>query len=80
MRNSRSTRIVRPDSAPGAGCALERRALRFLMVAPLTRRGKRWRFGTATVGDAVVERLAEQGRVNVTADSATLRRPIWGGA
>lgn len=80
MRNPRATRVIRPASAPGAGDAFERRALRLLHMAPLVRRRNRWRFGAATIGDDVVERLAEQGRVNVTADSVTLCRHTRGTA
>lgn len=80
MRTSRSTRIIRPDAAPGAGNDYERRALRFLQIAPLLRRKGNWRFGTAMIGDAVITRLAEQGRVNVTHDTVTLREQPSGGA
>lgn len=75
MSPRRNRAFGRPIDMPEITQVNDRRAVRLLMAAPLQRRGNRWRFGTATVKDEIIERLRQQGLVNVTADSATLRRP-----
>lgn len=40
------------------------KALAFLRRGAFVRRGGEWRFGTARVGDTVVERLIEAGRAS----------------
>lgn len=40
------------------------KALAFLRRGAFVRRGGEWRFGTARVGDSVVERLIETGRAS----------------
>jgi hypothetical protein len=42
--------------------AAERRALSFLQRGSLVRRSGGWRFGTARIPDAIVERLLEAGK------------------
>jgi hypothetical protein len=42
--------------------AAERRALSFLQRGSLVRRSGGWRFGTARIPDAIVERLVDAGK------------------
>ena len=46
----------------------DRRALSLLSQGAIERRGGRWRFGTASVGDVVVERLVAGGRARIDGD------------
>ncbi len=46
----------------------EMRALKFLRHGPLERRRGGWRFGAASIGDVVVERLVAYGMVRITED------------
>jgi hypothetical protein len=52
--------------------APDRRALVFLRRGPLVRRDGGWRFGTAKVGDGVVDRLVAAGKVTNDGASVTL--------
>jgi hypothetical protein len=46
----------------------ERRALTFLACGTFERRRGRWRFGAATVGDSVVDRLVSDGKAHIEGD------------
>jgi hypothetical protein len=51
----------------------ERRALSFLQRGSVVRRSGGWRFGTARIPDAIVERLLASGRAIRDDDSISLR-------
>lgn len=52
--------------------ASELRAVKFLQTASLVRRPGGWRFGTARIPDAIVERLVAAGRAISDGDCLTL--------
>lgn len=49
--------------------------LRLLRYSPFERRDNRWRFGSKTIGDRVVARLIESGRVEQIGDLVRLTVP-----
>lgn len=57
---------------PTAQYAATRRALDLMARGDLVRRNGGWRFGAATIGDNVVDFLAEAGRVRIDGDRAVL--------
>jgi len=46
----------------------EKRALAFLQRGPLVRRARGWRFGTARIDSAAVERLVAAGKASISGD------------
>jgi hypothetical protein len=50
----------------------ERRALLFLRRAPLVRRRGGWRFGTAKISDAIVDRLVASGEASIDGETVNL--------
>lgn len=54
--------------------------LRLLRYSPFERRHNRWRFGTRAIGDSVVARLIDSGRVEMVGDRVRLTAVLPEGA
>lgn len=52
-----------------------RRCLRLLRMAPIRRGANGWRFGTASIGDAVIARALADGLAVRDGDTITLAAP-----